>query len=168
MSEENTTNTEAAAGEQKVPAGFGIKRVFTKDLSFEVPAGIGAFSLEGKPNVGQDLNTQINRVDDTHYEVVLKVTVTVKMGEEKVAFLAEVHQAGIFQVVGLDGPQLQQALSTACPQILFPYVRETIDSLAVRGGFAPVLLPQINFDALFMQAVAQAKAQAESQGETAQ
>lgn len=87
------------------------------------------------------------------------------MGEDKVAFLAEVHQAGIFQVVGIEGPQLQQVLSTACPQILFPYVRETIDSLAVRGGFAPVLLPQINFDALFVQAVAQAKAQADSQAE---
>lgn len=163
MSEENTTNSEAAAAEGKAPAGFGIKRVFTKDLSFEVPAGIGAFSLQGQPNVGQDLNTQINRVDDNHYEVVLKVTITVKMGEDKVAFLAEVHQAGIFQVVGIDGPQLQQVLSTACPQILFPYVRETVDSLAVRGGFAPVLLPQINFDALFVQAVAQAKAQAEGQ-----
>lgn len=163
MTEENTTpeNNQAAAGEQaQQNARFGLQRIYIKDASFEAPNGL--VGLKGQPKVSQDLNTQVNRVQDGLYEVILKITVTVSH-EETTAFLIEVHQAGLFVAQGLEGPQLQALLSTQCPHILFPYAREAIDSLAVRGGFQPLVLPPIDFDALFVQAVQQAqqKAQAE-------
>jgi len=163
MSEENQTPEQAAAGEeQAAQPQFGIKRVYVKDLSFEAPQGAAAFTGQWTPKVSQDLNTQINRLDDTHLEVILKITVTVKMDEEKTAFLAEVHQAGIFEVKGIDGVPLQHLMTSGCPQILFPYAREAIDNIAVRGGFPPLNLPAVNFDALFAQAIAKAQAEAKA------
>ncbi|WP_185233212.1 protein-export chaperone SecB [Teredinibacter franksiae] len=169
MSEENQTPEQVAGGENAAQPQFSIKRVYVKDLSFEAPQGAKAFTTQWQPKVSQDLNTQIDRLDEGHFEVVLKMTVTVKMDEEKTAFLAEVHQAGIFEVKGVDGVPLQHMLTSACPQILFPYAREAIDNLAVRGGFPPLNLPPVNFDALFAQAVAKAQAEAkvaEEAGET--
>jgi len=89
---------------------------------------------------------------------VLTLTVTAKMGEET-AFLVEVQQAGIFYVVGIDGEPLRQVLATVGPNILFPYARESIDALVVKGGFPPLMLSPVNFDALYRQAVAQQAAQ---------
>ena len=99
-------------------------------------------------------------VEDGLYEVTLTLTVTVKLGEET-AFLVEVQQAGLFTVAGIEGQQLAQVLNTTCPQILFPYAREAIDNAVTKGSFPALMLPPINFDALFAQAVAQAKAEAE-------
>ncbi|SMF22354.1 protein translocase subunit secB [Alteromonadaceae bacterium Bs31] len=161
MTEENQTPEQAAQGDAPQPQ-FGIKRVFVKDLSFEAPQGAKVFATQWQPKVNQDLNTQVEKLDDLHFEVVLKLTVTVKMDDDKTAFLAEVHQAGIFEVAGLDGMQLQHALTSVCPQILFPYAREAIDNLALRGGFPPLALPPINFDMLFAQAAAKAKAESEA------
>ena len=106
-----------------------------------------------------DLNTKSSRVDDDgNHEGVLTLTVTAKMGEET-AFLVEVQQAGIFYVVGIDGEPLRQVLATVGPNILFPYARESIDALVVKGGFPPLMLSPVNFDALYRQAVAQQAAQ---------
>ncbi|WP_045855875.1 protein-export chaperone SecB [Teredinibacter purpureus] len=163
MAEENQNSEQAAASEgQAGTPQFAINRVYVKDLSFESPQGAKVFTTQWQPKVSQDLNTQIDRLDDTHFEVVLKLTITVKMDEEKIAFLAEVHQAGIFEVSGVDGVHLQHLMTAACPQILFPYAREAIDNLANRGGFPPLNLPPINFDMLFAQAAAKAKAETES------
>ena len=158
MADEN--NTQAAAGDdQQAQQQFAMQRIYLKDLSFEAPMGVEAFKKQWKPQVSQELNTKTNRVEDDNYEVVLTLTITVKI-EEETAFLIEVQQAGLFLVKGIEGQQLAQVLNTACPQILFPYAREAVDNIVTKGSFPPLMLPPINFDALFAQALAQAKAKA--------
>jgi preprotein translocase subunit SecB len=157
MTEENKTGTEGAAQENQ-QVKFNLQRIYLKDLSYEAPLGAKAFQKQWKPKVNQDLSTKINRLDDTHFEVVLSLTITVKDDEDTI-YLVEIQQAGIFLVEGLQGQQLTAILNTHCPQILFPYARETVDSVVTRGSFPALLLPPVNFDALFQQAVAQAQSQ---------
>ncbi|MBB3167142.1 protein-export chaperone SecB [Simiduia aestuariiviva] len=164
MTEENTTGAAAATEEAATPGQqFALQRVYLKDMSFEAPMGVKAFMQEWKPQVDQELNTKANKVDDTSFEVTLTLTVTVKLGEET-AFLVEVQQGGLFHISGLPEQALPQVLNTACPQILFPYAREAIDNVVVKGSFPALMLPPVNFDALFAHAVQQAKAQQEAQG----
>jgi len=168
MAEEN--NTEAAAGaEQEAPQQqFNVQRIYLKDLSYEAPLGVEAFKQQWQPKVNQELNTKTNKIDDSNYEVVLTLTVTVKVGEDT-AFLVEVQQAGLFLVAGLENQALAQVLNTTCPNILFPYAREAIDNVVTKGSFPALMLPPINFDALFVQAVNQARQQAEAdQGQTSE
>lgn len=127
--------------------------------------GIEAFRKTWKPQVNQELNTKASKAGDDLYEVVLTLTITVKL-EEETAFLVEVHQAGLFAIKGIEGQQLAQVLNSACPNILFPYAREAIDNTLTKGSFPALMLPPINFDALFAQAVAQAKQKAESETAT--
>lgn len=167
MTDETTpTNEDAATADQQQAVQFGLQRVYVKDVSFEAPSGVLAIQPGFQPKVSQDLGTNVNKVAEDLYEVVLSLTATVKADEDKTAFLVEVHQAGLFSVKGLEGKQLERLLSSQCPQMLFPYVRELVDSMVVRGGFPPLMLPPINFDALFAQAVAQA--QENAKGETQQ
>jgi len=165
MTEENQA---AAAQEQKPEVQFALQRVYLKDLSFESPQGVKAFTTQAKPKVNQELNTKTAKIEDNLYEVALRLTVTVADGEETL-YLVEVEQAGLFAVSGLEDQQLAQVLNTACPNILFPYAREAIDNTLTKATFPPLLLPPINFDALFASAVQQAqqKAQAEGEEETA-
>jgi len=157
MTEENTQATEA----QQPQAGFAIQKIYLKDISFETPSGLDAFTKAWKPNVQQDLNVQVTPVEEGLFEVLLLLTITARI-DEKVVFLVEVKQGGLFIINGLEGIQLSHAINTLCPQILFPYARETIDSLLTRGGFPPLMLAPINFDAVFAQAVMQAQQQAEA------
>lgn len=152
---ESAQNQEGQAGNGQQ---FAVQRIYVKDLSFEAPLGVNAFSQPWKPQVNQEINTKNQKVSDTQYEVVLSLTITVKL-EDKVAFLVEIQQAGLFAVKGLDDQQLAQVLNTMCLQILFPYARETIDSLAIKGSFPALMLPPINFDALFAQAMSKSKEQ---------
>lgn len=159
MSEENN---QAATQEQEVPqAGFAIQKIYLKDISFETPSGLDAFTQAWKPNVQQDLNVQVTPLEDGLFEVLLLLTITARI-DGKVVFLVEVKQGGLFVISGLEGIQLSHAINTLCPQILFPYARETIDSVLTRGGFPPLMLAPINFDAVFAQAVMQAQQQAEA------
>ena len=137
-----------AAGQEG--AIFRIERIYMSNSSFEAPLVPEIFRQEWKPEVNVDLQTKTNRLEDTIFDVVLHITVTVKMGE-KVAFLVEVHQAGIFTVSGFPVDQLSHALGSLCPAILYPYAREAISDLVVRGGFPQLLLAPVNFDALYMQ-----------------
>ena len=123
--------------------------------------GVEAFTKQFKPNIQQDLNVQVNQLDEGTHEVVLLLTITAKI-EGRTVFLVEVKQAGIFAISGFEGIQLSQVINTACPQILFPYAREAIDSILNRGTFPPLMLAPINFDAVFAQAVVMAKQQAEA------
>lgn len=156
-------NGQAAAAGQPPQQQFVIQRIFVKDLSFEAPLAVDAFALTWKPQVNQEINSKNRKVGDNQYEVSLSLTVTVKL-EDKVAFLVEVEQGGVFAIAGFDDGQLTQILNTLCLQILFPYARETIDSLAVKGSFPALMLPPINFDALFAQAVNQRQAEAQQGG----
>lgn len=147
--------------QQEVKQQFALQRLYVKDLSFETPMGPVAFTKQWKPQMKVDLNTKSGKLDEHNFEVVLTVTVTAQLEEETV-FLIEAQQAGIFLIQGLEGEQLRRVLGTMCPGLLFPYVREVIDSLAVKGGFPPIGLQPVNFDALYLQAQQQqAKQQAE-------
>ena len=130
---------------------FTIQRIYIKDTSFEVPDAPKIFTLEWKPNVNLDINTSATRLNDQGaYEVVLRLTATVKVGEET-AFLAEVNQAGIFVIVGFEGKQLGSMLHSYCPNLLFPYGREMVADLVGKGSFPPLHLAPINFDALYAE-----------------
>lgn len=155
MAENETTGVPAGDGlDTGGGTQFALKRIFLKDLSFELPMGAQAFTRQWAPQVNQDIGTEVKKVDDEHYEVVLRLTITVAEGDDT-AYLIEVQQAGIFMVQGFEAPQLAQLLNTQCPAILFPYARELIDNVSVRGSFPALMLPPINFDALFQQAVAE-------------
>lgn len=140
--EEASTNTQE---EQ-----FGIQNLYVKDISFETPNSPQIFMEDWKPKMEYEISTSINNLEGNVFEVVLNVTVTVK-SEEKTAFLVEVHQAGIFVVSGFAEDQLKYMLNTYCPTILYPYAREMISNLVTRGGFQPLLLAPINFEALYAE-----------------
>ncbi len=151
------------ADNEQVEQKFAVQRIYTKDASLETPMGIEAFGKQWQPSINVDMNSKVNKVSDEQYEVVLTFTVTVKL-EDQAAMLIEVHQAGLFLVQGLEGDALRQALGIFGPNLLFPYVRETVDNLAVRGGFPAIGLQPINFEALYVQAqkkAAEQKAAAE-------
>lgn len=136
---------------------FNIQRIYIKDVSFECPNSPAIFQQEWKPEVKLDLDTRSTKLADNVFEVVLSLTVTAKDGET-VAFLCEVQQAGIFSVESLNEGQLAHCLGAFCPNILFPYARETISSLVSRGSFPQLNLAPVNFDALFASYVQQAQA----------
>ncbi len=147
-----------------VPAGpsLAIERVYLRDVSFESPKAPNVFAGEWKPNVQLDINTRGARLDDTRHEVVLTLTIEARQGDE-VAMIVELQQAGIFRLEGMDDDLTTQVIATACPAALFPYARETIDSLVVKGTFPPLMLAPINFDALFREAQRQAAAKAQGE-----
>jgi len=143
---------------------FGLERLFVKDLSFEVPNS-KVFLGEWKPEMNVQLNTEAQRLDDTHFEVNVTVTVTAT-NAGSTAFVAEVKQAGIFLIEGIPEAQLAQLVGAYCPSILFPYVREAVSDVVTRGSFPQLLLAPVNFDALFAQA--QQQRQQEQQPATLQ
>ena len=138
----------AAQGEQTPQ--FSLQRIYVRDLSFEAPKSPEIFRQEWTPSVSMDLNTRQKGLEGDFHEVVLTLSVTVKNGEET-AFIAEVQQAGIFRIKGLDAESMSHTLGAFCPNILFPYARETLDSLVVRGSFPALMLAPVNFDALYAQ-----------------
>jgi preprotein translocase subunit SecB len=140
---------------------FALQRIYVRDLSFELPLGPQAFTKAWKPQVQVDLNTKSERAGDDQFEVLLTITITAKL-EEEVAFVIEVQQAGLFLVKGLEGENLRRVLAIMCPNILFPYAREAVDALAIKGSFPPIMLQPVNFEALYAQALQQAQQQAES------
>lgn len=150
--------------EQKV---FQVQRIYVKDLSFEAPGTPDVFLEQGQPKVNVQLGNKARRLGDdgNEFEVEVTVTVTAEVNE-KAAYVAEVKQAGVFLVKGIEGQELDHLLGAYAPNVLFPYIRETISSVVTRGSFAPFMLQPINFDALFQQAQAR-RAEQEKNGETA-
>lgn len=129
---------------------FEIQRIFVKDISFEAPNTPHTFVEEWKPEVTLNLETKSNRIQDNLHEVVLSITATVN-SNKKTAFLIEVHQGGVFMINGFPNDQLHQMLGSFCPNILFPYAREVVSDIVVRGGFPQLILAPVNFDALYAQ-----------------
>jgi preprotein translocase subunit SecB len=155
---------QAANQQQQVEQQFAVQRIYTKDLSFESPATPEVFKKQWQPQVSVDLNTKNSAIDtEGNYEVVLSLTITAKV-EEETAFLIEVQQAGIFFVSGIEGDDLRRILATAAPNILFPYARETIDSVCVKGAFPALMIAPVNFDAVYERALTQAQAQDSPEG----
>jgi len=144
---------------------FTVQRIYTKDLSFESPSTPAVFKKQWQPKVTVELNTKSEAIDaQGNFEVVLSITITAKI-EDETAFLIEVQQAGIFYVRGFEGEDLRRILGTAAPNMLFPYARETIDTVCVKGAFPAIMLAPVNFDAVYQQALLQS--QAAAQGSTA-
>ncbi|MEK6731166.1 MAG: protein-export chaperone SecB [Pseudomonadota bacterium] len=127
-----------------------IQRIYTKDISFEVPGSPEVFRQNWQPEVSIDLSVNNTKLDEQLYECVLALTVSAKM-KEKTIFLAEVEQAGLFLLDGFDKEQLEHILGAFCPNILFPYVREVVSDLVIRGSFPQLNLAPVNFEALYMQ-----------------
>ncbi len=155
---ENKTPAPAAAPE----AQFKLQRIYCKDISFETPNSPSMFLGEWKPQMDLQLNTEMKKLDDDNYEVVLTVTVTVKSGD-KTAFLAEVQQGGIFNISGVPEEQMNPVIGITCPNILFPYAREVVSDLVNRGSFPQLLLAPVNFEAIYAQQAQQAQKQAGSE-----
>ncbi len=131
-------------------AQLSIQQVYLKDASFEAPQAPYTLKPEWKPTVEVQLNNRAERLGEDHHEVVLTVTVTVRSGDKPV-YLVEVHQAGVFTLSGAAPPQSGAIIATACPTILYPFAREVVADLVTRGGFPPLLLAPVNFDALYAQ-----------------
>ncbi|MCD8523455.1 MAG: protein-export chaperone SecB [Saccharospirillaceae bacterium] len=143
---------------------FALQRIYVKDASFEAPNSPQVFTKEWKPEIKLDLNSGARKLDDNHYEVSVKVTITAT-NDGETAFLVELIQAGLFAMVNIPEQQLKPMLGAMCPNILFPYLRESIDSLVVKGGFPALMLAPINFDALFQQRMQQEAQQAQAAAE---
>lgn len=129
---------------------FSIQRIYLKDCSFETPHTPDIFRLNWQPNVDFSLQIDHKKLSEEAYEVVVAGTATASI-ENKVAFLAEVKQAGIFTLKNIPEDQIPLLLNIICPNILFPYFRETISNLTVRGSFPQLTLEPINFEALYQQ-----------------
>ena len=143
-------DNKAAAAEQTQQAGFSIEKIYLKDASLEIPNAPQIFTDRSQPQVGIELSNFAQQLEENVFEVAIKVTVTSKI-EDKTVFLVEVTQAGIFQIRGVPEENLEMIVGITCPNILFPYARESVSDLVVRAGFQPVLLNPINFEALFAQ-----------------
>ena len=149
-----------AEQEQAAEKRLTITKIYLKDFSFESPQTPGIFRQnEWKPQTNLNLRSAHNPVDGDHHEIVLTITVEAKE-EDKTCFLIELQQAGIFEIAGYEGEELKAIIGSFCPNILFPYARESIASLIQKGGFPEFVLQPINFDALYMQAQQQAAQQA--------
>ncbi len=135
-------------------AQFTIEKIYVKDLSLEIPNAPQIFLQREQPEVQVQLHTEAAAVDEGIYQCLLTVTVTAKLGE-KTMFLVEAGQAGIFQIRNVPQQDLDPILSIACPNIPFPYVRETISDTIGRAGFPPVLLAPVNFEVLYQQRLQQ-------------
>ena len=153
--EENEHGNQGNQGNQGAPKGtpekqFGIQKIYVKDLSFEAPHSPEVFTNDWRPDVNLNLSSEASPLRPDVYDVKLVITVTVKIGETT-AFLVEIQQAGIFNIKGFDEKELGHMLASYCPSILFPYAREAVSDLVVRGGFPQFLLAPVNFDALYAQ-----------------
>lgn len=156
-------NPEAAAAAQAGTAQFQIQKLYTKDVSFEVPNAPQVFQQEGQADVKMSLSQRVEGLGENMHEVVLTVTVTATVGD-KTAYLAEVAQAGIFTVSGFNEQATHAVMNTLCPGTLFPYARQTISSLITDGGFPPLTLQPVNFDQLYAQRMQQLAEEQKSQG----
>jgi preprotein translocase subunit SecB len=141
-------------------AVFSIEKVYVKDLSIEVPGGPQTFMQQSEqPQLEIQITHQAQRVNEVLFEATLLVTVTAKLSD-KTVFLVEVSQAGVFQIRNVAEADLAPILGIACPNVLFPYARETVSDVIGRAGFPPVLLAHVNFEALFRERMAQSAAAA--------
>ena len=156
MSDE-TTNGAVAPAEAAGPA-FTVEKIYVKDVSFEVPGAPAIFTENVQPELQLNLNQRVQRLGENAFEVVLGVTLTCKAGD-KTAYVAEVQQAGIFGLMGLEAQAVDVLLGTQCPNILFPYVRQLVSDLVQAGGFPPFFLQPINFEALYAESLRQRAAQ---------
>jgi preprotein translocase subunit SecB len=139
---------------------FAIEKIFLKDLSVEVPNAPQIFLEQAAPQIEVQLSNQSTVVSEGVYQTVMTVVVKAKVGD-KTAFLVEAHQAGIFRMVNVPQEAMEPMLAVGCPNILFPYMRETVSEAVTRAGFPALYLQPVNFEAMYLQQREQAQAQQE-------
>jgi preprotein translocase subunit SecB len=145
--------------EQQQQPVFGIEKIYLKDLSLEIPGAPQVFTEREAPKIDINLHNETRAIDGGLYEVVLTATVTAKLQNDKTAFLVEVAQAGLFHIRNLPPQELDAVLGIACGNILFPYLRESVSSVVMRGGFPPFFLNHLNFEAIYQQRLQQQQEQ---------
>jgi preprotein translocase subunit SecB len=133
---------------------FAIQRMYLKDLSLEIPNAPTIFLEQQQPNVEVQLDVGAEGVIEGIFETTVTVTVTTRMGD-KVAFLVEAKQAGIFEIRNLPEDQMPLLLNVVCPNIVYPYLRANVADVVQRSGFPPIHLAEINFEALYQQRLSQ-------------
>jgi preprotein translocase subunit SecB len=133
---------------------FTVQRIYLKDASLEMPNAPGIFLEQSAPQVDVQMDIAHEKVGEAIYEVVVRVTVTARV-KEKVLFLAEAKQAGIFEVRGIPTEQFDPVLGIVCPGIVYPYLRANVADLVSRSGLPAIHLAEINFEALYRQRLEQ-------------
>jgi len=141
---------------------LGIQRIYVKDSSFEAPHSPAIFGEQLNPTLDLHFGNATASLGEDLHEVVLTVTATVKDGE-RVVYLVEVKQAGIFQISGFPEQHMPAILATACPNMLFPFAREAICDLVIKGGFPQLLIAPVNFEALYAQEIQRRRAAADAE-----
>lgn len=130
---------------------FQIHKLYSKEMSFEIPSGLKAFQMEWAPELNVEISNQSTALAEKNtHEVVLSIKCTVK-SQNETAFIAEAKQAGIFTLPDMDEEQAKHALGAFCPNILYPYLREVISDLVMRGGFPQLALAPIDFNMMYEQ-----------------
>ena len=133
---------------------FTVEKFYVKDLSVEVPNAPAIFMERESPQMDVNLSTASESIGENLYQSSITVTVTAKTSD-KTMFLVECSQVGIFRIQNVPADQLPMVLGIGCPNIVFPYLRETISDVVIRAGFPPVLLNPVNFEAIYQQQLAQ-------------
>ena len=129
---------------------FAIGKIYVKDLSLEIPNAPTIFLEREAPEINMQLGGKNQTIEEGLYEVLLTVTVTAKI-KEKIMFLVEAQQAGIFRIQNLSNEEIDPVLGIGCPNILFPYLREVVSDVVIRSGFPPVILSPVNFEGIYQQ-----------------
>jgi len=140
----------AAAEQENNQPMISIDKIYVKDISLEIPHSPQIFLERDNPQIEVQVENRMDAIEEGLYEVVVMATVTARIGE-RVMFLIEVHQAGIFQVRNISAEERQPIFAVMCPNILFPYLREAVSDISVRAGFAPAILNPANFEAIYRQ-----------------
>ncbi|MFP5409945.1 MAG: protein-export chaperone SecB [Gammaproteobacteria bacterium] len=144
---------------------FNIEKLFVTDLSVEVPNAPAIYLEREAPQIDVNMSTQSRALGEDLYFNAITATVTAKIGD-KTMFLVEATQAGIFRIQNVPQEQMPMVLGIGCPNIVFPYLRETVSDVIIRAGFPPLLLNPVNFEALFMQNQQQAQQQQTAPAQT--
>ncbi|MDP2835197.1 MAG: protein-export chaperone SecB [Pseudomonadota bacterium] len=152
--------TDQQPQQQAMPV-FNIEKIYVKDLSVEVPNAPSIFLERDQPQMDLQINTQSAPIEEGIYQCILSITISAKI-KDKVAFMVELQQGGIFRIQNLPPEALEPALAIGCPNIIFPYAREAVSDAVLKAGFPPLMLQPVNFEVLYMQ---QQQQQAQAAGQ---
>jgi len=161
MNEENQ-NTVLEDGNEKIARP---QKIYLKDVSFESPQSPTIFTKEWKPGLDVEIDSQAQQIADDTFDVVLKITGTVTV-EDNTAFLIEVHQAGIFVLKGFEPDTLKRVQNVFCLNTLYPYASAALSDLVTKGGFPSLMLPPMNFAAIYNQRLQQTQAASDGAAST--
>ncbi|MDD7021960.1 MAG: protein-export chaperone SecB [Aeromonadales bacterium] len=162
MADTNEKTPENQANAQQNQPMFEVLRIYAKDCSLETPNTPAVFKMAWKPEISVEFDAKPTSLGDDQFEIDLRVTATCKI-EDKIAFIAEVHQAGIFLVKNVDDATAHYLLGAVAPNTLFPYAREHIASLVNRATFPALNLRPLNFEALYRARQAEAAQKAKEE-----